>query len=208
MRFTESLTSLPAEYRETEGPIYGALVDNVSADGMHIYTGRDIPAGSKLNLGLFYANEYELNRVKVVANIVSKGLHIAEDWKGYRYELGCVQMSEEDRRKLNDLLNNHSKLEQMSGREDRVPGESSLMKDSLPLLPNLDLPTGSNAKCTFYENGKCVKTLAFCDLCQTEDETILVLRASTTQKSRSHRTNRLRGRLSKLAEKLALTSRH
>lgn len=208
MRFTESLATLPVEYWESEACIYGALADKLSADGLLMLSGRDMPIGINLNVRIFYADEYELDSVKVVANIASKGLHITEDLKGYKYGLEFVEISEEDRRKLKDLLNSHSKLEQIPGREDRVPGESSLMKDGLPLLPNSDLPGESTAKCKFYQNGKCLKTHTFCDLCHTEDEAVLAQRASTTQKSRNHRTHRIRGGLSKLAEKLALTSRH
>ena len=36
MRLKESLTTLPVDYYETEGTIHGAIVDNVSADGLLI----------------------------------------------------------------------------------------------------------------------------------------------------------------------------
>jgi PilZ domain len=187
VRFTESLTTLPVEYWEREGTIYGALVDNVSADGLLILSVNDIPIGSRLNVRILYANEYELDGIKAVANIVRKDLHIAKDLKGYKYALEFVQMSEEDRRKLTNILNSDLKCEEISGREDITLGNPSLEKaSSSPPFPDLDLTTESTGNCKFYKNGKCLNTHAFCDLCHNEDETFLVQRTSTIQKSRSH----------------------
>ncbi len=209
VRFTESLTTLPAEYWEPEGAIYGALVDNVSADGLLILSVNDIPIGSKLNVRIFYANEYELDGIKAVANIVRKDLHIAKDLKGYKYALEFVQMSEEDRRKLTNILNSDLKLEEISGREDIALGNPSLEKaSSSPPFPDLDLTTESTAKCRYYENGRCLKTRAFCDLCQTGDETILVERASRARKSRSHRSSPFTSALAKFAENFKFTFPH
>src|SRR4030043_921442 len=182
MRLTEALTMLPGEYWETESTIYGALVDNVSADGLLILSIRGIPVGSELNVRIFYANEYELDGIKAVANIVQKEPHIAEGWKGYKYGLEVVQISEEDRQKLNHLLNGDLKCEEISGREDIALGKPSIEKDSSPPLPDSDLTTGLTATCESYENGKCLKTSGFCDLCHNEDETILEQRASRTRK--------------------------
>ena len=74
---------------------------------------RDLPTGSELNVLIFYANEYELDSVKVVANTVSKELHIAEDWKGHKYGLEVLQISEEDQRKLKNLPKGGLKLEEI-----------------------------------------------------------------------------------------------
>ena len=84
-RLTDPLTMLPAEYWGQEGSVHGALADNVSVDGLLFFSIRDIPIGGKLNVRIFYANEYELDDVKAVSQIVRKTGHIAEDWKGYKY---------------------------------------------------------------------------------------------------------------------------
>jgi hypothetical protein len=209
VRFTESLTTLPVEYWETEGAIYGALVDNVSADGLFILSVNDIPIGSKLNVRIFYANEYELDGIKAVANIVRKDLHIAKDLKGYKYALEFVKMSEEDSRKLTNILNSDLKCEEISGREDIALGNPSLEKtSSSPPFPDLDLTTESTGNCRFYKNGKCLKTHGFCDLCHNEDETFLVQRTSTIQKSRSHWSSTFTSGLSKLAGNFKFTFRN
>ena len=187
VKFTESLITLPVEYWETESAIYGTLVDHVSADALLITCINDIPIGSKLNVRILYANEYELDGIKAVANTVRKDLHIAKDLKGYKYALEFVQMSEEDRRKLTNILNSDLKCEEISGREDFALGNPSLDKaSSSPPFPDLDLTTESTGNCKFYKNGKCLKTHGFCDLCHNEDETFLVQRTSTIRKSRSH----------------------
>ena len=205
VRVTESLTTLPAEYWETESFIYGALVDNASGDNLTLLSTRDIPTDNQLNVRIFFANEYELDSVKVVANIVSKSPYIAEDWKGHKYRLGFERISEEDGKKLKNLLDSQSKLEKASVMEDVGLGDPPLEKASLAPFPNSDLPTGSNAKCKFYDNGKCLKTHAFCDICQTADETIHAQKARTTQKSRNHWPSPFSSVLARLADNFRST---
>ncbi len=166
MRVTEFPTTLPMEYSEEQGTVYGALAYHLSADSMFMLSIRNMPVGNSLNARIFYANEYELDSIAVTAYILSKELHMAERWEGYKYGLGFVQISKEDRRKLEGLVNSNSNLEHISGRQDGVAWISSLTKTSLPFLPNSDLPKESTTQCKSYQNGKCLRTGAFCDLCQ------------------------------------------
>ncbi len=205
---TESLIVLPVEYWETDASIDGALVNNLNTGGLLMLSARDMPISTQLNVRIFYANEYELDGIEVVANIVSKGLHIAKDWKGYKYGLAFVQISEEDRRKLKDLLNRYPKMEKLPQSPDIIPGQPSTEKASSPPLADFDLAVYSTANCTFYEKGKCLKKSAFCDLCQTEDETILTQRARKTQKSRNHWSSPFASVLDKLDEKFEFTSKN
>ena len=121
VRFTGSLTTLPAEYWETEGSIHGALCDRGSADGILLRSIRGIPVGTQLNIRIFYANKYELEAIKVVGTIVWRDLYIAEDWQGYKYGLEFVHAWEEDRRRLKDLFNSHLESGEFSGGEDLSP---------------------------------------------------------------------------------------
>jgi len=205
---TGSLPMLPLEYWEIESSIHGALIDNFSADGLLMLSARDMAIGTKLNVRIFYANEYELDGIEVVANIASKGLHVAEDWKGYKYGLEFVRISEEDRLKLSGLFNSDSTLEHISGRQDLIPGESSLTKTTLPLLIDSDSPGESNAKCKFYQHGKCLKTRAFCDLCQNEDDINLVEERRTIQKWKRHSSSPFTPILSKLSNSFTSTFRN
>ena len=112
---TEPLGTLPVEHWEIDASIYGALADNLSAHGLLMLSIRDMPVGTKLYVRIFYAKEYELDWITAEANIVSKDRHITEDWKGYKYQLQFVQLSEENRLKLKDLLNEHLKPEHIPG---------------------------------------------------------------------------------------------
>jgi hypothetical protein len=186
---TGSLTMLPVEYRETTSSIYGALIDPLSTDGAWMLSVRDMAIGGKLDARIFYANEYELDGILVVANIVSKNLHIAEDWKGYKYGLTFVHISEEDCQKLKTLLNNNSKLEKTSRSED-VAYEDPFFRKAGPPAPGKSDPRWeSKAECNFYEKGKCLKTHAFCDLCRDEAGINLPERRSTIRTSKSGSAN-------------------
>ena len=206
-RVPEFQTTLPAECWETEGALYGALVDKVSPDGLLILSIRDMLVGTQLNVRILYAHEYELEGITVGTSIVSKDLHIAEGWKGYKYQLQFVQISEQDRLNLKDLLKSPLKPEHISGGEDRIANDSSLSEALPPPSPSLDLTALPSVQCKFYENGKCLKTRAFCDLCQKADETILAQRTSGAQKSRSHFFMPITSGLAKLAGNLRFTNR-
>ena len=196
-RLTDPLTMLPAEYWGQEGSVYGALADDMSADGLVIFSVRDMPIGSKLNIRIFYANEYELDDIKAVSHIVRKDVHIAEDWKGQKYTLKFTQMYEEDLGKLTNLLRSDlrsGKMSVMGG----IALENHILErtKSSPPFVNLELPEKSADQCKFYKNAKCLKTRAFCDLCQNEDETDLVQGRGTKSRSSSPFTSIL----SKLAD--------
>ena len=157
MRVTEFQTTLPAEYWQTEGAIYGALVDKVSPSGLLILSIRDMPVGTRLNVRILYANEYELDSITVATGIVSKDHNISKDWKGYKYELEFVQISEQDQLKLKVLLNDHSIPEHIPRVQDRIADDSSLRKAVLPPLPDSDLTALPTVNCKSYENGKALK---------------------------------------------------
>jgi hypothetical protein len=198
-RLREPLGTLPVEYWEMDASIYGALADNLSACGVLMLSIRDMPVGTRLYVRIFYANEYELYWITAEASIVSKDRHITEDWKGHKYQLQFVQMSEGNRLKLKDLLNNHSMLEHNPGVQDRAADGSSQGETVLPTFPESDVKVLQPSHCRSYENGKCLKTHAFCDLCQTADEIIVLEMARSAQKSRSRRSKPFTSGLARLA---------
>jgi len=170
---TESLTTFPAEYWEAEGSVHGALVENVGTNNLVILSSRDIPIGSKLNLRIFYANEYEFDCIKLAANTNWKRLHIEEDWKGYKYGLDFVQISEEEHQELKNLLDGHSPSEEPLERRDVVPIESLPEKSSSPPLPNSDLSTSSTANCKFHKTGKSLEQVLSVTCATTKMASIL-----------------------------------
>jgi hypothetical protein len=95
----------PLDYRVANTPdAYGGLVADGSEIGLRIYSVRDIPVGSKLNISVIFPKGFQMTNFEVVAEIVWKDLYFKEDWNGYQYGLKFIQIEEEDLRKLQQLL--------------------------------------------------------------------------------------------------------
>lgn len=114
------IIDLPLEYRVMDGPcLRGGIVVNASEGGFLIETTRDIPVGMELNVTVLFPKGFELADFKVVAKIVRKEPYRREDWKGvpwregYQYGLEFIQISQEDRLKLDLLLSDRYNLEEM-----------------------------------------------------------------------------------------------
>ena len=104
-KFPRLLMDLPLEYRVINAPYaHGGIVANASEEGFLVYSIKDMPIGTKLNIAVMFPKGYELTNFEVVAEIVRKDLHWEEDWEGYAYGLKFIQILEEDRHKLKQLL--------------------------------------------------------------------------------------------------------
>ena len=111
------LMDLPLEYRVINAPYaHGGIVVNGSEHGFLIYSNKDMPIGTKLNIVVLFPKGYELTNFELVAEIVRKDLHWEEDWEGYEYGLRFVQILEEDREKLQQILSGGPSLEEFSSR--------------------------------------------------------------------------------------------
>ena len=100
--------NLPLEYRESDNSSSeGALVSNLSETGMLIYSIKDIPIGSEFKIVVFFSNGFEFDGFRVNAKAIWKDRHFETDWKGYKYGLQFLQILEEDRWKLLNLLGSH-----------------------------------------------------------------------------------------------------
>lgn len=103
-RHPRVLIDLPLEYREVgDTSCRGAYTGDVSKMGLLIHSVDNLLMGAKLEVFIFYADEYRLDIFRVFARIVRKRAHSEPDWKGYKYGLEFIQICTEDRRKL-DLL--------------------------------------------------------------------------------------------------------
>lgn len=95
----------PLEYSRTAGsPIRGAYAGNVSETGLLIYSVDDLQVGTEIRLLVFYPDEYRLDNFQGVAKVVWKEYHYEKEWKGFKYGLQFVYMSEIDRGKLREIL--------------------------------------------------------------------------------------------------------
>jgi hypothetical protein len=76
--------------------------------------------GTELNVTVLFSKGFELANFKAVAKIVRKERYSKEDskgnqyWEGYQYGLEFIQISDEDRRKLNYLLGGRFEIEEIS----------------------------------------------------------------------------------------------
>jgi hypothetical protein len=115
------IIALPLEYRNMDGScLRGATLVNASDGGFLIETVRDIPVGTELSITVLYPKGFELANFKVTAKIVWKGPCWKGDWRGnkywegYQYGLEFIQISDEDRWKLNYLLGERFEIEEIS----------------------------------------------------------------------------------------------
>ena len=104
-KYPRSLLNLPFEYRVRDLPhAHGGLVVDASEGGFLIHSMEDMPVGLKLNIVLMFTKGFELSDLQVSAEIVRKDLNSNNGSKGYQYGLRIVQIVEEDRWKLKELL--------------------------------------------------------------------------------------------------------
>ena len=105
-RHPRSFMDLPFEYRVKESPrAHGGVVVDASEGGFLIHSVEDMPVGQKLNIVLMFTSGFELTNLELLTQIVRKDLSSYNGCKGYQYGLQIIQMVEEDRRKLKQLLN-------------------------------------------------------------------------------------------------------
>jgi hypothetical protein len=118
-RYPRVFVDLPSEYKDmNDSYLRGAIVGNASEGGFFIESARDLPVGMELGITVLFPKEYKLDHFKVVAKIVWKKSHQKEDSNGsqslggYQYGLEFMQMSDEDRWKLNLLLGGRFQFEE------------------------------------------------------------------------------------------------
>ena len=106
---------LPLEYRVLNAPFaHGGIVANGSEDGLLIYSVKDMPVGTKLDIVVLFPKGFELSNFELIAEVIRKDLHWEEDWEGYEYGIKFLQIFDEDRQKLKQLLDGRFQLEEIS----------------------------------------------------------------------------------------------
>ena len=124
--------SLPLEYWQTDDACRGGIVGNLSEGGLLIYSLQDMPVGTELNVRIFFPNGYEFDGIRATGKIVWEGAHYDTDWKGYKYGIEFTGISEEDHKKLINLLRTPSILEDFCIKQDAEPGDRSREKHAFP----------------------------------------------------------------------------
>jgi len=109
------LIDLPLNFQTTENSnIYPGLSINASETGLLIQTFKDMPIGLRLNIELLFTEGFELSNLEGMAQIIWKDHYVWSDYKGYKYGLQFVQISNENYKKLRLLLENLFNLEDTS----------------------------------------------------------------------------------------------
>ena len=93
-RYPRYSISLPLEYWQTDDACRGGIVGNLSEGGLLIYSLHDMPVGKELNVRIFFTNGYEFDGIRIACKIVWKDPHDETDWKGYKYGIEFVRISE------------------------------------------------------------------------------------------------------------------
>jgi hypothetical protein len=115
---------LPIEYRVQNGPLaHGGLVINGSMKGFLIYSIKDMPIGTKLNITVLFPKGFELTNFEVLTEVVRKDRFEEETWEGYQYGLKFIQIKDEDFKKLIQLL---SLINFEGGKCQRAPSDMSI----------------------------------------------------------------------------------
>ena len=95
----------PVEYSTTDGSRpRGAYTGNVSERGLLIYSIDNLPIAAELKLVVFYPDEFRLENFEVFVKVVWKDSHYEKEWKGFKYGLEFVHISEADQIKLREIL--------------------------------------------------------------------------------------------------------
>ena len=109
------LIDLPLNFQTTENSIIcSGLSINASETGLLIQTFKDMPIGIRLKIELLFVEEFELSNLQGMAQIIWKDHYVWSDYKGYKYGLQFVQISNENFKKLKFLLEDLFYLEDTS----------------------------------------------------------------------------------------------
>jgi PilZ domain len=95
----------PLEYSTTDGSRpRGAYAGNVSEKGLLIYSVDNLPIAAELKIVVFYPDGYQLGNFEVLVKVVWKDHHFEKEWKGLKYGVEVIHISETDQIKLREIL--------------------------------------------------------------------------------------------------------
>lgn len=106
------LIDLPLNFQTTENlNIYSGLSINASETGLLIQAFKDMPIGIRFKIELLFAEGFRLSNLQGMVQIIWKDDYVWSDYRGYKYGLQFVQISNESYKKLKLLLENLFYLE-------------------------------------------------------------------------------------------------
>ncbi len=104
-RYSRFPLDLPLEYQVMDFPeAHGAIAVNGSVRGLLIHSLVDMPVRARLKVTVLFVNGFQLGHFEAMAEVVRKDRR-KEKWeKGYEYGLSLIEIKEDDRSKLKELL--------------------------------------------------------------------------------------------------------
>jgi PilZ domain len=112
--FPRIIITLPLDFWMSDGSnIVSGIVINMSLGGFLIQSFKDLPVGLRIDVKVLFSLILEIGDFKAVAEIIWKDMDIWEGWEGYQYGLKFVQISNEERNKLEEVLKNQSTLQKI-----------------------------------------------------------------------------------------------
>jgi hypothetical protein len=94
-------------YGETEDSCHGGLVENLQENGLLIYSIRDMPVETELQIKVFFSRGHGFDGFKAFARVIWKSSERQSGWNGFKYRLEFIHLTSEDRLKLQALLQRH-----------------------------------------------------------------------------------------------------
>jgi hypothetical protein len=111
--FPRIIITLPVDLWMGDGTnIVPGIVFNMSIGGLLIQSFKDLPIGLRIDIKVLFSQILGITDFKAVAEIIWKDIDIWEGWEGYQYGLKFIQISDEERIKLEKVLNNRSTLKE------------------------------------------------------------------------------------------------
>ena len=99
------LVNLPVEYYRVDSPIASSgQMGNVSEGGLMLYSHEKMEVGQQLRLKIFFSTGPELDKIEALAELAWVAPLVEEKWGSHSWGVKFVEMSSEDRTKLEEFL--------------------------------------------------------------------------------------------------------
>jgi hypothetical protein len=92
------------EYWETCDARQGGIVGHLSEKGVRICSDVEMSVGGELRISIYFSRGKGFEEFQVLTRIAVRDLCRSGGWAAYEYELEFIDLSEEGRSRLRDLL--------------------------------------------------------------------------------------------------------
>jgi len=134
-KYPRFFIDLPLEYQIASNlNVHGGLVVNANQTGLLLYSIGDLPVGARLNITVLFPKGYELASFEVTGEIIWKRPDPREGCRGNQYGLNFIQIGQDDRWKLSQVLNGRFNSEGMATINEVQTGRGMTSSTRPPVL--------------------------------------------------------------------------